>query len=131
LILVDSSIWIELINGAAGADRDAYLRFVTCGPILQEVLQGLRPSRANREFQEAMLALPRVGDPVSTDLYLEAARIYAHGRRKGLTIRASADCLIPAIAIAHGVPVWHNDRDFDEIAKYTALEIVSPRPESS
>ncbi len=37
------------------------------------------------------------------------------------TIRSSTDCLIAAIAIRNGVPVWHRDRDYDVIAKFTAL----------
>jgi predicted nucleic acid-binding protein len=39
-----------------------------------------------------------------------------------MTIRSSADCLIAAIAIANSIPVWHRDRDFSAIAKFTALE---------
>jgi predicted nucleic acid-binding protein len=34
------------------------------------------------------------------------------------------DCLIAAIAIEHQVPVWHRDRDFTAIARFTALETV-------
>jgi hypothetical protein len=40
---------------------------------------------------------------------------------KGYTIRSSTDCLIAAIAIESGVPVWHKDRDFEAFARYTSL----------
>ena len=43
---------------------------------------------------------------------------------KGITIRSGIDCLIAAIAIENDVPVWHRDRDFVEIAKYTRLRVV-------
>ena len=36
---------------------------------------------------------------------------------------SSTDCLIAAIAIDNGVPVWHKDRDFEAVARYTSLRI--------
>jgi predicted nucleic acid-binding protein len=39
------------------------------------------------------------------------------------TIRSSTDCLIAAIAIQNDVPVWHKDRDFTVIAKFTRLRV--------
>jgi predicted nucleic acid-binding protein len=39
--------------------------------------------------------------------------------------------LIAAIAIENRVPVWHRDRDFNAIARYTALEVFEgPKRES-
>jgi predicted nucleic acid-binding protein len=38
------------------------------------------------------------------------------------------DCLIAAIAIEHRIPVWHRDRDFDAIARYTGLEAMQTLP---
>ena len=95
----------------------------TCAPVIQEVLQGLRPGSASEVFREAFLALPILSNPVSLDLYLAAADIYRQGRRKGITIRSGVDCLIAAIAIHNRVPVWHRDRDFDSIATYTTLDV--------
>jgi predicted nucleic acid-binding protein len=57
-------------------------------------------------------------------LYVAAADIYRQGRRRGLTIRSATDCLIAAIAIRNGVPIWHRDRDFEAIASFTALETI-------
>ncbi len=44
MILVDTSVWIELLRGrqTPAVSPDDLLAFVTCGPIVQEVLQGLR-----------------------------------------------------------------------------------------
>lgn len=52
------------------------IQFVTCGPIVQEVLQGIREGAAAAPFREAFLALPRVSDPLSIGTYLQAADIY-------------------------------------------------------
>jgi predicted nucleic acid-binding protein len=124
VILVDTSVWIELF---AHQKREAIreedlLQFVTCGPVVQEVLQGLRPGAQSEAFRTAFLAIPVLSDPLPMELFLQAADIYSLGRRRGLTIRSSVDCLIAAIAIHHNVPVWHRDRDFNTIARYTPLE---------
>ena len=126
MILVDTSIWIELLADRSGVAvrEDRLLQFVTCGPVVQEVLQGLRAGPASDAFRERFLAVPRVSDPLPLELYVAAADIYRQGRRKGLTIRSATDCLIAAIAIRNGTPVWHRDRDFEAIARFTALETI-------
>ena len=95
---------------------------VTCGPVIQEVFQGLRPVPQRLDFEDRFLALPRLSDPLPVRIFTDAAAIYRQGRRKGYTIRSSIDCLIAAIAIENKIAVWHKDRDFDLIAQYTALE---------
>lgn len=104
------------------------IRIVTCGPVLQEVFQGVRPGAENQAFREAFLAIPVLSDPTPLSLFIAGADIYQRGRRKGITIRSSADCLIAAIAIENGVPVWHRDRDFDAVARYTGLQVAHPEP---
>jgi predicted nucleic acid-binding protein len=103
------------------------LWFVTCGPILQEVLRGLRAGPGAGEFRTALLAVPRLSDPLPAKLFLDAADIYHRGRQKGLTIRSSTDCLIAAIAIENHTPIWHRDRDFSSIATYASLELFRPQ----
>jgi predicted nucleic acid-binding protein len=123
VILVDTSVWISLLQRKPRAwlDRDRLLKFVTCGPILQEVFQGLREDSLSSAFRKDMLAIPRLSDPIPLTVFLEAAEIYQQGRRKGYTIRSSTDCLIAAIAIQNDVPVWHSDRDYSAIASFTSL----------
>lgn len=126
MILVDTSIWIDLLAPVPRhrIRQDAVLRFVTCGPVVQEVLQGLRPSPQAAAFRNALLALRILSDPTPLSLYIAAADIYSQGRQRGITLRSSVDCLIAAIAIENGVPVLHKDRDFDAIARYTTLKVV-------
>jgi len=129
VILVDTSIWIALLNGTRGKgiSQDDVAGFLTCGPVVQEVLQGLRDVPGSRGFRQAFLSITRLNDPLSISTYLAAADIFQEGRRKGVTIRSGVDCLIAAIAIENQVPVWHNDRDFTAIAKYTTLRVVIPQ----
>jgi predicted nucleic acid-binding protein len=124
VILVDTSVWIDLLNGRLGArvPDDDLLRFATCGPVVQEVLQGLREMPAHDAFREAFLALPVLSDPLPLSIFLQAAEIYRQGRSRGYTIRSSTDCLIAAIAMENKVLVWHKDRDFGTMARYTPLK---------
>src|SRR5207248_11149378 len=113
VILVDTSIWIDLLrNGRVGTAAKATANYVTCGPILQEVVQGLPDDTISQKFRDAILIIPRLDDPQPAQVFLEAAEIYQAGRRKGYTVRSTIDCLIAAIAIRNAVPVWHKDRDF-------------------
>jgi hypothetical protein len=120
---VDTSVWIELLAGRVRAEPKEMLRACTCGPVMQEVLQGLRAALESEGFREAFLALPRLSDPLPISTFLAASDIFRFGRRKGYTIRSSVDCLIAAIAIENNVPVWRRDRGFDAIASYTTLQI--------
>ena len=124
MILVDTSVWVELLNGRLGArvSQQELLNFATCGPILQEVMQGLSDDPASDAVREGLLALPVLGDPLPCASFLSAAEIYRLGRTKGYTIRSSTDCLIATIAIDNRVPVWHRDRGFEAIARYTSLQ---------
>lgn len=103
---------------------DQVLLFATCAPVVQEVLQGLRDTAASDAFRKGLLAIPCLSDPLPLGIYLQAADIYRLGRQKGYTIRSSMDCLIAAIALENKVPVWHKDRDFDAIARYTPLRTL-------
>jgi predicted nucleic acid-binding protein len=128
MILVDTSVWIEILSPrrTSPIPERELLRFCTCGPIVQEVLQGLRADTRTNDFIGAFLALPVLSDPIPLSLFLSASEIYRGGRNKGLTIRSSFDCLIAAVAIHNRVPILQRDRDFSAIARYTRLELANP-----
>jgi predicted nucleic acid-binding protein len=126
LILLDTSIWVDLFrHSRSEISAQDYEDFVICSPVLQEVIQGLRDVPASEIFRQGLLKLNRLDDPLPVEAFLEAAEIYRSGRRRGYTIRSTVDCLIAAIAIRNGVTVWHKDRDYDTIARYTALRAVT------
>jgi predicted nucleic acid-binding protein len=65
-----------------------------------------------------MLAL----DPI--EAAIGAADLYRSLRKKAVTIRKPNDCLIAYYALAHNLPVLHNDVDFDQIARHSSLRVV-------
>ncbi|MBV8199279.1 MAG: PIN domain-containing protein [Acidobacteria bacterium] len=128
MILVDTSVWIEIFRHKPTlvlvevAELD---EIVTCLPIVQEVLQGVREERAHRIAREALLALPILEAPPPTERFLEAAELYRAARRSGLTVRSGVDCLIAACALRHHLTVAHRDRDFDLLARVCPLSVRS------
>jgi len=124
VVLVDTSVWIELFRRPAKVQLDEVVDFddiVTCLPVIQEVLQGFDSEPVFLRARESMRAFPIVESPVGEDVFLQAADLYRSGRRMGVTIRSSVDCLIAACAIRHQLEVLHCDRDFDRIAKISPL----------
>ena len=124
MVLVDTSVWIEVFRKPQRVQLEAFVDFdeiVTCLPVIQEVLQGFTAEPAFLRARESMLALPIVEAPLGRDVWLQAVDLYRSGRRLGLTNRSSADCLIAACAIRHQLEVLHHDRDFDAIARVSPL----------
>ena len=125
MVLVDTSVWIEIFRKPARLTLDAVAdldEIVTALPIVQEVLQGFADETAFRTARESMLAWPVVESPLTEERFVDAAQLYRAARRAGLTIRSSTDCLIAACAIRHALPVLHIDRDYDGIAKISPLD---------
>src|SRR5277367_596169 len=96
-LLLDTSVWIAILRGQIEVDKAAYVGFFTCGPVVQEVLQGFGESPLASRYEERLLKVPRLSDPLPSELFVNAADIYRQGRRRGITIRSAADCLIAAI----------------------------------
>jgi predicted nucleic acid-binding protein len=124
VVLVDTSIWIEVFRRPARIRLEDVVGFediVTCLPVMQEVLQGVRDERAFLLAREAMRALPIVESPVSLAVFDQAIDLYRAARRAGLAVRSSADCLIGACAVRHHLEVLHYDRDYDTLARVSPL----------
>jgi predicted nucleic acid-binding protein len=124
MVLVDTSLWI-LVFRKDPLDLEARVEFesiVTCLPVIQEVLQGFQDESAFRAAREAMFSFPVLESPMSAGLFEEAAALYRAGRRAGLTIRSSWDCLIAACALRHDAEVAHRDRDFPALARVSPLK---------
>jgi len=129
VILVDTSVWIEVFRARRPFDLEATVDFddiVTCLPIVQEVLQGFREEDAYRRARDAMLSFPIVESPLGSNVFLDAVGLYRAARRGGRTIRSSVDCLIAACAIRHDLEVLHRDRDFAVISQVSALRERTP-----
>lgn len=124
MILVDTSVWIETFRLRSPLDLTLHVDFddiVTCLPVVQEVLQGFRDEKGYRVARDAMLSLPVVESPLGEQVFLAAAELFRAGRRVGVTVRSSVDCLIAACAIRNDLEVLHRDRDYSALAQVSSL----------
>ncbi len=124
MVLVDSSVWIEMFRKSSRLSLERIVEFdaiVTCLPVVQEVLQGFRDERAFTIARDAMHAMPIVDSPLPLAAVNQAIDLYRAARRSGLTVRSGVDCLVAACALRHDLEVLHHDRDFDTLARVSAL----------
>jgi predicted nucleic acid-binding protein len=124
VLLVDTSVWIEVFRKPSGIQLDEVCsidEIGTCLPVVQEVLQGFLDDRAYRVARDAMLSFPIVESPLEADVFVAAAELYRTARRAGVTVRSGADCLIAVCALRHGLTVVHRDRDFDALSRVSPL----------
>jgi hypothetical protein len=64
-------------------------------------------------------------EPVdAVDALVAAARTWFDARRRGLTIRSAADCLIAQIALENDAFLLHDDDDFERIARVRPLKTL-------
>lgn len=123
MILVDTSVWIDFFK-ASGTKYHLTLHYLIeqeedislADIILTEILQGIREDRKFRQTEKYLLEFP-IYSLKDFNSYVKAAHIYRACRKIGLTIRRPIDCIIARIALENGLFLFHNDRDFDTIAK--------------
>jgi predicted nucleic acid-binding protein len=127
-IVVDTSVWIDFYKGISNKPVDVLKNIMLTDVIIippiivQEILQGIREKKLLAVVEDAILGFQFL----NYDMYeaaFEAAALYRLLRAKGVTVRTSNDCLIAWLCIANNFPIHHNDKDFDNIAKYTSLKI--------
>ena len=130
MILVDTSVWIDFLQGADTSQRRILHGLIEneediclTGIILTEILQGLRVNKEHNEVRGYLLEFP-VYNPKGTATYIAAAAIYRNCARHGKSVRKTVDCLIAAVAMENDFILLHNDRDFESIASCNDLKIL-------
>lgn len=129
MILIDTSAWVEFLRDTGSVvcilvEELLAADIAVCEPVRMEILAGARDESHLLDLRR-LLARAAVIPTQATD-YEDAAALYRRCRREGETVRKLMDCLIAAIAIRAGVPILHNDADFDALARHTELRIYQP-----
>ena len=130
MILVDTSVWIDFLNGANSRERHTLHRLiedeediVITEIALTEILQGIKDNDNFKRVKDYLLEFP-IQRPKGTDTYLKAAEIYRDCRKKGKTVRKTIDCIIAAICLENSLTILHKDSDFDLIEKCSGLKVM-------
>jgi predicted nucleic acid-binding protein len=126
LIVVDSSVWIDFLNGR-NVPHVRRLRailgteeIVVGDLMLCEVLQGLDSEAAAQKI-EALLRRFSIISMAGDAIAVTAARNFRYLRRRGITVRKTIDLLIGTWCIENRRPLLHNDSDFRPMARYLGL----------
>ena len=131
-MIADTSAWVEFLR-ATGSRCDLRLRKAFRAEqtvwmpavVLQELLQGARNPAQFTRLEAQLERLPGLDSVSPRDLARAAAMLYARCRWQGFTVRSPNDCVVAAVAIASGLPVLAQDRDFECIAGVEpALKLV-------
>ena len=130
MIVIDTSVWIPLLNGI-DHPKVRQARVAIEGPedvgvpgiILEEILRGLRSDTQFRRVRDFLLSDFTYLE-MTQPLFIRSAEIYRTLRRKGKTIRSTADCLIAACAIEETASLLEDDADFRTIAECVPLTLI-------
>jgi predicted nucleic acid-binding protein len=129
VIVVDSTVWIDFLNGRNVGHVRRLLQLLGTSEIvvgdlmLCEVLQGLPGEREAREVEDHLRRfdiVPMAGDKIA----VAAARNFRRLRNRGATVRKTIDLFIGTWCIENRMPLLHNDRDFLPMVRHLGLQQV-------
>ncbi|HEX4855965.1 MAG TPA: PIN domain nuclease [Limnobacter sp.] len=127
MILVDSSVWIDYFLGrdtpqVAILDRTLGMRPVGIGDLmLTEVLQGFRDDRQFEIAKNLLGDLPMF-NLLGREMAMKSAANFRSLRKKGITIRKTADVIIATYCIEHQLPLLFSDKDFLPFVRHFQLQ---------
>ena len=131
MILVDTSVWIDYFNGKNNQYTDSLDTGLSEGIvaigdlILLEILQGFKTDKDFRRAKATLGTLEQY-EMFGRQMSVICADNYRTLRKKGITIRGTADVIIASFCIEHQIPLLFSDRDFRPFVKY--LGLTSPLP---
>jgi predicted nucleic acid-binding protein len=126
MIVVDTSVWIDLFRGVQSAKVGTLLALIEKEDILigdlilLEILQGARDERHAGRLRQHMEAFA-IAPMLNPDLAVVAARNHRHLRMNGITVRKTIDIVIGTFCIEGGHRLLHNDRDFLPMERHLGL----------
>ncbi len=129
MIVVDTSVWIDVLNGVDSSPAATCIGLIETGEpvaltdiVFTEIVQGLRDDDEAATVEAHLRAYPILRLQGLED-FLLAAELYRTARRQGVTIRKTLDCLIAVPCVRVGAPLLHADADFDRLATCTPLRL--------
>jgi len=128
VILVDTSVWIDVLRDRKGEVVEAFRKiigddlYVLTRFTQLELLQGAKDDYEWRKLEEYLET--QIYLEATEGTWVEAARIYYDLRRKGITVNSPIDCCIAQLAIENGVTLLHRDQDFEKIEKIRPLKAL-------
>jgi len=126
MIVVDSSVWIDYFTGTNNKQTNTLdnilgLKPVAIGDlILTEVLQGFRYDK-DYKAAKALFDDVTIFEMLGTAMAFKSADNFRVLRKKGITVRKTADVIIASFCIDRKLPLLFSDKDFKPFVKYLGL----------
>jgi len=125
MVLVDTSVWVDLFRDPSGRVRDALSHLTVGDEVVLTRFNQLELLQGVRDENEWTLLVQYLEHQdyleTTSDTWRSAARIYFDLRRLGRTVRSPIDCCIAELAHQHDALLLHRDRDFSAIAEVRPL----------
>jgi predicted nucleic acid-binding protein len=130
MIMVDTSVWIDYLNGldnlhTAKLDEALAQGTVAIGDVIfLEILQGVRKDDEFRKTKIRLTSLDRY-EMFGHWIVGKCAENYRRLRKKGITIRSTMDVIIATFCIENNLPLLFKDKDFIPFVGHLSLSPVS------
>ena len=129
MILADTSVWIDYFNGNATHETDLLDSALVEGTvamgdlILLEILQGFRSDKEYRKAKNTLSTL-NLYELFGQHMVEKCSSNFRFLRKRGITIRKTADLIIASFCIEKKVSLLFSDRDFIHFVQYLKLSSV-------
>ncbi|MDR2214035.1 MAG: PIN domain nuclease [Pseudomonadales bacterium] len=126
MILADTSVWIDYLNGIQSKHTDTLDTKIAEGAIVMgdlislEILQGIRDDREYRLTKRALSTLDQYA-MFGKGMSGKCAENYRALRKKGITVRKTTDVIIATFCIEQRLPLLFTDRDFIPFTEHLGL----------
>lgn len=126
MILVDTSVWIDYFNGVQNKHTDALDSGIVEGIVAMgdliflEILQGIRSDRDYQKTKQVLLTLDQY-ELFGKGMAEKCADNFRTLRKKGITIRKTADVIIATFCIDQKISLLFLDRDFMPFVRHLGL----------
>jgi predicted nucleic acid-binding protein len=117
VIIVDSSVWIDYFNGRESKFTDTLDTALDRGDvaigdlILLEILQGFASDKDYNRAKKELNSLDQY-EMFGHSMVTKCAENYRALRKRGISIRKTADVIIATFCIENQFPLLFSDRDF-------------------
>ena len=124
--MVDSSVWIDYFSGNDNRTSNQLDQWLGVRPIaigdliLAEVLQGFRKDR-DYIIAKSLLTELTVYDLLGQRMAVRCAENFRTLRKKGITIRKTADVIIASFCIDVNIPLLFSDKEFRPFVRHLGL----------
>lgn len=117
MILVDTAVWIDYLNGNPTEYTDELDACLIKGTVVigdlifLEILQGFRNDHEYSIAKKTLSTLEQY-QMFNSSMALKSANNYRKLRKSGITIRSTIDVIIATFCIENKIPLLFSDKDF-------------------